>query len=549
MSEAKIVLYTVLAGLLMAAVPAMAEQAPTDTLVTVNGEPITIEDCDRLIMQAHQSGSTGMTESHLRNLLDKRVNDLLILQDAMGMGLDEDPGFQEVLDGKMNRHAVDAFVAEKFTPSTEVPADSIQAFFERYYWKIQVRQLSVRTREQAEELRLAVLEGADLDSLARAVSLDTRRIEGGLHNLKFWGDVENVLRDAVRDLNPGDLSAVFPFREAFAFVRCEQELPADQADLDEFRQPITSVLRLQASERSWQDFLAGLRADFTIEANPPVLARILADSALVLTGEFLREGSDPVLTCSDGSAVSETELRRAISHEAMQNAQSAFAPLLETARERIEKELLLEKAALREGFHQTPSAQAYYWQEWEQGLIQGYLAETITDPMVFNREEFESYYRQHEDRFRGPTEVKLDMLLLEDEKQAQEAARRLADGADFSFIRKQYKPGDSAPLGDSRFVPVSMFSDDIIEALDSLEVGQSSPALTIKTGWLIFQLKGRRPGQPLPLDDVEMKIRQVLFQEKFNAQLDERLDLLRERSQIVRWSDRIETYFTPEQEG
>ena len=554
MSNAKILLSVLLtgllAGLLITPTAGLARQASADTLVTVNGEPITSADCDRLIMKVHQSSSTaGMTEDNLRNVLEKRVNDLLILQDALGMGLDQDPGFQTVLDDKLSRHAVDAFVADRFVPPVEVPEDSVQAFFERYFWQVQVRQLSVRTREQAEDLRRTVLSGADLDSLARAVSLDTHRLEGGLHKEKFWADIENVLRAEVRALEPGALSRVFPYREAFAFVRCEQKLPVRQEDLEGARQAITTALRTQARERAWQDFLARWCTTNTIEANPPVLARIQADSALVLTGEFLRDGSEPALICSDGSSVSEVELRRAISHQAMQNAQSGFASLLELARKSTEQDLVLENAARGEGYDQTTAAQTYYWQQWEQGLIEGYLAETVTDRIVFNRDEFESYYRRHEDRFRGPAEVKLDMLILEDEQQAIEAAGRLAAGADFAFIRKQYQPADSPPPGDSRYVPTSMFSQDIGVALEGMEPGQSSSALPIKMGWLIFQLKGRRQGQPLPLDDVEMQIRQVLFQEKFNDLLDERLALLRERSQIVRWSDRINAYFTPEQEG
>ena len=65
----------------------------------------------------------------------------------------------------------------------------------------------------------------------------------------------------------------------------------------------------------------------------------------------------------------------------------------------------------------------------------------------------------------------------------------------------------------------------------------------ISTGWLVFQLTGRRPGQVRSLADVEMQIRQVLFQRKFNDLLDAHLNLLKERSDIVLFADRIEAYF------
>jgi parvulin-like peptidyl-prolyl isomerase len=76
-----------------------------------------------------------------------------------------------------------------------------------------------------------------------------------------------------------------------------------------------------------------------------------------------------------------------------------------------------------------------------------------------------------------------------------------------------------------------------------MRVGETSRALPIATGWLIFKLDGRRPGEVKSLDDVEMQIRQVMFQRKFNEELDRYLDLLREGSEIVLMQAKIDRYF------
>jgi len=537
--------------LLVATSPVVAqEQAPGDTLILVNEDPITVADLDAMVLEAHQSGKLAASGQGLvYRYLEKRVNDLLLLQDALASGMDQEPEVLEFAADKERQYAIQAYVKDNFTYRESAPEDSVRAFFDRYYWRIQLRQVSVRTREEAEQLRAEVLAGADMDSLARAVSLDTKKLNGGLFKLLHWADIENVLRDQVRTLGVGDISPVFPFRESFTFVRVEQRTPVDEESFakvhDKSAAAVLGILR----QRDWDAFLARTMAKVPVNEDMNALFAIAADSAQVLQGSFVGESARPVLFLADGPVVTEAELRKAVSHEAMTDNSRPFAAIMAAARTEKKRGLVLGYLASQEGYPERADVQKRVDTDWEQLLIQAYLNDAVASRITFKKGEFEEFYQKNLDRFRGPDEVRLEILILDDEAQAKEASQKLAAGADFGFVFGLNNPNTDFTPGKSAYISTDQLSKPFRDQLENMQVGQSSQAVEMPMGWMVFQLADQRPGTPPPLEGGEMDIRKVIYQEKFNDRLDELLDKLKSRSTIVRHEDRIKKYFNPSEES
>ncbi len=539
----------VLLALVLTAGAVQAQQAPGDTLILVGADPITVADMDALVLEAHKSGRMEKGGAGLvYRLMEKRVNDLLILQDALAAGMDQEPEILDFEADKVREYAIQAYVRDNLTLPETAPEDSVRAFFDRFYWRIQVRQLSVRTRAEAEDLRREVLAGTDMDSLARAVSLDTKKLKGGLYKLLHWADVENIIRDQVRDLPVGGVSPVFPFREAFSFVRVEQRLPVDEDVFDKVHDKISASVLGIMRQRAWDDFVAAAVAKVPVTEDMGALFAIAADSALVLQGEFLKEDPRPVLAIREGPTVTVAELRRAISHEAMKDASRPFASIMSQARLDKKRELVLDYLATRAGYHDNEEVQKRVDKDWEEKLIETYLDEAVASRIRFKREEFEEFYRQNLDRFRGPDEVRLEILILDTEEQAREAAAKLAEGADFGYVFRQFNPGVDYTPGKSTYIKINQLSRKFREQLTDMKVGQSSKAVQMPMGWMVFQLADRRPGTPPPMAEVEMDIRKAIYQEKFNRRLDELLTKLKAGTRVVRYEDRIDAYFNPAKE-
>lgn len=546
----RVILSAVLALLVSASLVVAQEQAPGDTLILVNEDPITVADMDAMVLEAHQSGKLAASGQGLvYRYLEKRVNDLLLLQDALAAGMDQEPEVLEFEADKERQYAIQAYVKDNFAYRESAPEDSVRAFFDRYYWRIQLRQVSVRTREEAERLRSEVLAGADMDSLARLVSLDTKKLNGGLFKLLHWADIENVLRDQVRTLEVGEISPVFPFRESFAFVRVEQRTPVDEDAFAKVHAKSAAAVLGILRQRDWDAFLARTMAKVPVNEDMSALFAIAADSAQVLQGSFVGDNTRPVLSLADGQAVTEAELRKAVSHEAMTDNSRPFAAIMAAARTDKKRGLVLGYLATQEGYPERADVQTRVDNDWEQLLIQTYLNDAVASKITFKRGEFEDFYQKNLDRFRGPEEVRLEIMILDDEAQAKDAAGKLAAGADFGFVFNLFNPNTDFTPGKSAFISTDQLSKPFRDQLEHMEVGQSSEAVEMPMGWMVFQLADQRPGTPPPLADVEMDIRKAIYQEKFNHRLDELLEKLKFRSTIVRNEDGIKKYFNPSEES
>ncbi len=517
-----------------------------DTLVVVNGEVITTAEFDAIMLKAHEGGSMDeMNAGKLYRLFQKSINDRLIIQEAEALGLGEEPAIRVPLVKRRENDARVAFAREHFRPVIEVADSEIEAYFETYYWQIQVRQISVRTEEQADSLRTAVLNGAPMDTLAREFSLDTMGFRGGIHNLKYWADVENEIRDASRDLEVGEISEPFRYREAYSFVRVEERRGLDEAAFDRYAPGIRSDLTIGKQEEAWRHFLDDLIQEFPVTIDKAIVAEIDADSTIAFDDEFLA-GSERKIMTSGELYRDETQVRDAISYARKSDGLASFAVVSKRGVNDQRDELAWLRAAAGAGYLDDPQVVAKHEERRDQALIETYLTEFIASQIVFSRAEFQELYDANPDQFRGSDQVKLDTIVLRDEETAPALVFRLREGANFGFLAEQYADDPHVSFSRGAWASGEMFSVPIQQQLTTMEIGDTGDPVQIPTGWLVFQLAGRRPGPVQPIEMVEMQLRQISYQQKFNELLDEHLKLLIERSDIVRNEAAITRYFGEE---
>jgi parvulin-like peptidyl-prolyl isomerase len=201
---------------------------------------------------------------------------------------------------------------------------------------------------------------------------------------------------------------------------------------------------------------------------------------------------------------------------------------------------VLAYAAKQAGLHEDPGVQAEYAREEAQILLQAHLAEVIVPQIKFRHDEFQTFYEENQDRFRGADEVRLGTLFVEEEALAHELDARLQGGADFNYL--QVRHGGSESSGGS-WISVDQLAEEVRAALAETAEGATTPALQIPTGWVIFKVLGKRSGRVPPLEDVDMRIREAMFQRKFTELLDHHLEMLKSRSEIVRNEAAIAAYF------
>jgi len=536
------------AGLISLGLTVPAPGAPVDSvrsvLAVVNTDTIFSTTIDSQLLQIHSRMTTDQKQRFdYRKLLDKLVNDRLLTQEARRLGMAGEAKLQASLAEMKKQDAIRQYVADHFKPDLTVSEDSIRSYFADNYAKMQIRTISVADRQEAHKLADEVGRGASMDSVAKAVSLDMFRYKGGVHNLKHLADVETTLRQQAQPLALGQISQPFPYREVYAFLRVETRQPADTTELPQWQGKIKGILLQQKKETAWREFLSDLSGKIPVADDSAALSKIMADSAALFTPDFTAGAPTVVFRTDTAQVVTDQQLRNAISHRAMTSGDQDFHRIMSAAVATAKEELILGAAAAGGGYLNHPVVNARYAAGLDSALIEAYLKETVVTGIKFNRAEFEAYYNGHLDDFRLPDQYQFDQIQVKDQAAAQEIARRLAEGADFTFLAKQYDSTGGGGVAGAEWVVLSAFPDQVQPELTRLDVGRVSPPFQTADGWIMLRLAGRRPGQPQPMADVEMKIRQVMFQRKFDQGLDKVLDILKADAVIVYHRAEIDRYF------
>lgn len=523
---------------------AVAQTKAPLVLAVVNGDTITSRDLDEMLIDVHRTmGDAQRQGFEYRNLLKKLVNDRLLIQDAFALEMDQEPGLVEAVGLRRDRVAATLWVQDHFKPDVTIGEDAVRESFNHTFSRLQFRMVAVRSQELAQEIAAALRQGADMDSTARAISVDSYRTQGGLQKSKYRMDCESSLRDLADTLPPNGISDPIPYRGVYAIARIEQNVPADPAEYDSLKAGIESRLERIAYETQWRRFLDGLNVRFGLAVDTSALAAIHADSASLFTPDFTTGTDRPVITLAGETRVTDEQLRTRISHRAMTSGIKAFFLLLGNTIDELCQRIVLTTAAHADAYDEDSVVVREVDRVMDSALVAMYLNEIVAPRITFLRSEFESYYRENLHDFARPDQVQFERVLVDSEGVALELYGRLRDGADLGWVSERYDVTVSSPAESAEWLPLTALPEIVRQEVDSLRIGEYTTPRKIDQGWLILRLRARQPMGTLSLDEAEPEIRRVMFQRKFDAELDQVLSILKENSQIEYREDAISEYF------
>jgi peptidyl-prolyl cis-trans isomerase C len=118
-------------------------------------------------------------------LLEKKIEEQLVVVEALARGYGEAPEVRRRLDAMETELLVDRYLEEVIAPQVEITAEELEEYYRQHLDRFRrpprfhVSQLTVETREKAEELRVLLKGGADFAWLAREHSIDRFQDVGG----------------------------------------------------------------------------------------------------------------------------------------------------------------------------------------------------------------------------------------------------------------------------------------------------------------------------------------------------------------------------------
>lgn len=531
--------------LLLIMIPAVVVQAQhqeTYDLVIINGDTISSSDVDAEIIRNHTAMESPQSID-FKNFLNKLVNDRLILQEAYGIGLDQEPRFAEWAAEQQKKFAVDKYVKSVYNTDLTISDDEVREEFNKYYYKMQFRTVFSETEEGAQKIYDAIKAGAPMDSVAKASTIGPRSVVGGLQDLKFYSELPVELREPGSKMKEGELAGPLKFRAYYVVFRLEKREDPTDDNFAMLKETLRKNMRREQLQARWETFVDSMVSTNPVLQNDSLLNAIKADESIVLSKEFVKPSDLPVLWLDDKNRVTENELRTEISRSIMQAAQTPFEQIMEKAITNKSLDIIFGFNATKNGFLVDQDVLNKLYISVDSALIDQYIKEFVVEKIVFKQTEFQDYYDTHLEDFRAPEEIMIAQRIVSTKDSAQMVIDRVNGGADFRYLAKQLGLINSAADGDDQWLKLESFPQMVANDISNLKIGQVCGPYDVGTGYMIINLRDKRPGEIKPIEDVDVDIRQVMFQKKFNQILDENLKILKENSEIKYNDKNIEKYF------
>jgi peptidyl-prolyl cis-trans isomerase SurA len=177
-----------------------------------------------------------------------------------------------------------------------------------------------------------------------------------------------------------------------------------------------------------------------------------------------------------------------------------------------------------------------------QQVVREEVARSIRRP---SPKEEQAYYDAHKAELEQPEQVGLGEILIptpEDATDAQiaqaqakadEVAAKLKAGAKFDDLAKQYSGGPNADSGGSLGLFKRGTLGKVLEdATFSLKVGDTTPPIRTRQGFVLLKVTEHNPGGVPPLKDVQEQLDDAIFSEQMQPALRKYLTDLREKASI-----------------
>jgi len=263
-----------------------------NVLAVVNGSPITVEDYTRRVAGLAEELKPKSVEDKKR-FLEELVRVEVLVQDAIAMGAEREAQVKQVLEDVRRRLLMDEWIRRTLEPIT-VDSKAVEQYYQQFQAgfrepeRIRLRQIVVKTEEEAKSILVQLLQGADVAQVAKDRSVGPEAKNGGdigwviraadkeLSQLRGEQVQDVVLFDKLEQaafaLEVGGVSGVVKGPEGYHIVKVGERIPARQKSLAEVWDQIKNGLLAVKRQQRLDERIAELRTRAKVEIREERLA-------------------------------------------------------------------------------------------------------------------------------------------------------------------------------------------------------------------------------------------------------------------------------------
>ena len=210
-----------------------------------------------------------------KTILEELIRQELLVQDAEKSGIAQKKDITEAVE-EFRRTLIVREMAAKLTEGMETTDQEAQdyynqnksAFVNSGEWHL--REIMASTQEEAREIQIEVLKGADFAETAKTRSKAPNASNGG--DLGFVKEFKfPEMEKAVATLSVGDISSVFKGPDGFYIVKLEEKKGGEPLSFEATKEEIKTGLTLLKQQQKILGYLDDLKAKASVQVNENLL--------------------------------------------------------------------------------------------------------------------------------------------------------------------------------------------------------------------------------------------------------------------------------------
>lgn len=145
----------------------------------------------------------------------------------------------------------------------------------------------------------------------------------------------------------------------------------------------------------------------------------------------------------------------------------------------------------------------------------------LLEPQIeITDEELQTYFEENKDSFGEAEQVKASHILVEDEATANEIKQKLADGADFGELAKEYSTdeGTKENGGELGFFAKGTMVTEFDDVAFTLPVNEISDPVKTEYGYHIIKVEEKKEAKEANFDDSKTEIKDTLIEQKLETE-------------------------------
>lgn len=505
-------------------VPASSPAFSRFPVALVNDDPVIMQDLTEILALSHEGKEVGKERTgklEFDKILDRIINTRLIIQEAMNIGLDDQPEFKS-LSEITERQILSGLLMEDLVKDVKPDPAEVEKRFRVKVVEWKIKSVLFEKEDDAKTMAAAIKAGKSFEELAaKAVSAKTAKSDEKGEYLKP-GKLLPAVAAAGAALETGGVSQTLK-------VTPDKETKFLIFKLEDKRWPEDPNARQQAE----QEALADKKNQVLEQYRESLFKQYVKIREKVLDGldyespkanlEKLMTDTRIVAEVKDGQPITVGDLTEGLASHFYHGLEKAAQ---EKSVNKIKRDILfklinkqlIRRDAVQKGIDRS-DAYKDRLRDFKNSTLFGFFVKDVVLPDIkVNREDLVAYYQDHKGEYTYPEMVKLKDLAFTNRRDAETTLKRLKKGDDINWVRANAEGlvdmSDNVTPYDGRVLTKKDLPEGMRKALAKARTGDFSLYQGLDGHFHVLAVQEAIPSRPMPLEDVQDQIKQKVFDAK-----------------------------------